>query len=219
MFTLKRWKVFLFFIGMLPIPAHADIEAVSAVIKGSVSNVQTELTKLQDMKAAVDDLQSSVMQGFNGVKDKVNEIQDVVQNPVGLAPTNLLQGMHGISDGSETEDVAIEEVKATYNRVYGVDNTITVARQKAAQINKIQGDSAARLFARSLILRQELAEEENPDFKLDTIEDALKASASMMIQSSRRWNKILEMQAYINEYKNSVVIQNFVIDKEDLEHE
>lgn len=219
MFTLKRWKVFLFFIVMLPIPAHADIEAVSAVIKGSVSNVQTELTKLQDMKAAVDDLQSSVMQGFNGVKDKVNEIQDVVQNPVGLAPTNLLQGMHGISDGSETEDVAIEEVKATYNRVYGVDNTITVARQKAAQINKIQGDSAARLFARSLILRQELAEEENPDFKLDTIEDALKASASMMIQSSRRWNKILEMQAYINEYKNSVVIQNFVIDKEDLENE
>lgn len=219
MFTLKRVALFLFFAGIFPMPAHADIEAISAVIKGSVSNVQTELTKLQDMKAAVDDLQSSVMQGFNNVMDKVDEIQDVAQNPAGLAPTNLLQGLQGGSDGSQTEDAAMEDVKKTYNRVYGVDNTITVARQKAAQINKLQGDSAARLFARSLILRQELADEENPDYKLDTIEDALKASAAMMLRSSRRWNKILEMQAYINEYKNSVVIQNFVIDKKDLEDE
>lgn len=204
--------VFGFLAFLLPSVANADIEAVSATIKGTVTNAQTEITKLQDMQKSLTDLNSSVQQGFNEVKNNVGQIVDVSSDPTGLTTTVVMQGVQSITDGSAGEDEAIENVKTTYNRQFGVENNITIAKELAAKINQMQGESAARLYARALVLRQELMDEENPDDDLETIEQALRASGAMILQSARRWNKILEMQAYINEYKNSLAIQNFVVE-------
>ena len=95
------------------------------------------------------------------------------------------------------------------------ENSITEAKKLQATINKNMGENAATLYGRTLVLRQELMNEENPEHSLETIQEALQASNEMVITSLRRWNKILEMQAYINEYKNSVAMQNFTRDAED----
>ena len=109
----------------------------------------------------------------------------------------------------------VENVTENYTRVYGAENSITEAKKIQATINKNMGENAATLYGRTLVLRQELMNEENPEHSLETIQEALQASNEMVITSLRRWNKILEMQAYINEYKNSVAMQNFTRDAED----
>ena len=118
-------------------------------------------------------------------------------------------------DGSANEDEGIDNVKETYNRVFGAENNITQAKKLKAAINKEQAESMARLYARSLILRQELAEEKDKMPSLDTIDDAFEANNEVMIRSLRRWNKILEMQAHINHYKNTISVQNFVNEEEE----
>lgn len=197
--------------------AYADIEAVSATIKGTVSKVQTEYKKAQDMLESANKLKDSATQGFDKVKNNIDGIKNMATNPASLVSTSVLGGMKDKIDGSVTEDVGIENVKSTYNRTYGELNNITKAKKLRASINKEQGESLARLYARTLVMRQDLAAEKDPDYALDTISDALTASGAMQLQSLRRWNKILEMQAYINNYKNAVAIQNFVNKNEDTE--
>ena len=190
--------------------AHADMEAVSSTIKGTVSKAQTEYKKVQDAASAADDLKNTVTQGVNGIKSNIEEIADVVKDPLSMVTTTVLGGMQDKVDGSATDDEGIDNVKETYNRTFGEENNITKAKQLRAALNKEQGENLARLYARALILRQELAEEKDADVSLDTISGALEANSSIQIQSLKRWNKILEMQAYINGYKNTMAIQNFV---------
>lgn len=198
--------------------ARADIDALKTTISETTKGVQQNIQEVQDLQTAVQDAKTAAQQGFDAAKTGLDNVVDTATNPQALAAAaaaDVMQGMQGGADGSATDDEGIDNVKNTYNRAYGIDNNIKIAKELAAKINEMQGQSAARLYARALILRQDLLAEENPDDKLDTIEDALKASQSMLIQSSRRWNKILEMQAYINEYKNTVQIQNFTVYDEE----
>lgn len=216
---MLRYICLLLAACLLPCRAFADIELVQSGALGPATTAQSKIEQLQDLQESVSKLQETTMQGFDQINDKVGEIKDVVENPLGVGATMVMEGLQGDFDGSSTENESSEKVKETYNRVFGQDNNITIAKEKQAQINKLLGDSSARLYARALILRQDLLAEENPDDKLDTIQDALKATNAMMIQSSRRWNKILEMQAYINEYNNTLAIQNFTLEQEDVADE
>ncbi len=199
-------------------PANADIEAISATIKGAYTNVQAQLKTVQDASESVTKLKDTVVQSVTGIMDNVNDIVDTASNPtslVGDVSTSVLGGLKDSLDGSKNEDELLEEVSKNYTREFGAENSITEAKNLQASLNENMGKNAAILFARTLVLRQDLMKEENPDHSLDTIDAALQASNEMVIKSLRRWNKILEMQAYINEYQNTREIQNFTRDAEE----
>ena len=203
-------------------PTKADIEPISATIKGGIENVQTQVKSVQDAAESVKKLTDTAVQGVKGVVDNVDEIVDVATDPLAaVAPvaTSVMGGMQDKVDGSQNEDELIEDVTQNYTREFGADNSITEAKKLQAAINKNLGENVATLYARTLVLRQELMKEETPDPSLETITDALDASTEVTLTSLRRWNKILEMQAYINEFKNSLEIQNFTRDAGDSDNE
>lgn len=202
----------------ISLPARADIESISAAIKGGYTNVQAQLKTVQDAADSVTKLKDTAVQGVTGIMGNVNEIIDTATNPTSLlgdVKTSVMGGLKDALDGSKNEDEQIENVTENYTREFGAENSITKAKKLQAAINKNMGENAATLYGRTLVLRQELMNEENPEHSLDTIQEALQASNEMVLLSMRRWNKILEMQAYINEYKNSIAIQNFTRDAED----
>ncbi len=213
---MKKYLKILAFVLVLSaaMPARADIEAVSAALKAGVSNVQSELEKLQDLQRQIQDAGAMAKQQIANVEKGINQIKDATENPFEAVQTAVFEGMKNKVDGSGNEDAIVDDVKANYNRVYGAENAISIAKERKKAINALLGQNAATLYARALVLRQELMAEENPDDNLDSIQNALQASAKMMIQSSRRWNKILEMQAYINEFKSTTAVQGFTLDEE-----
>ena len=115
------------------------------------------------------------------------------------------------------EDENIENVKATYNRNWGEEHNNTTARKLREALNKESQVSAAELYARALILRQSLLNEEDPADSLDTIDEAFTAISAMQLRSLARWEKIMGMQAYINAYKNTVQIQNYENESDESE--
>ncbi len=215
----KLFLIILCIIGLgITLPAQADIESISAAIKGGYTNVQAQLKTVQDAADSVTKLKDTAIQGVTGIMGNINEIVDTATNPtslIGDVKTSVMGGLKDAFDGSKNEDELVENVTENYTRVFGAENSITEAKKLQATINKNMGENAATLYGRTLVLRQELMNEENPEHSLETIQEALQASNEMVITSLRRWNKILEMQAYINEYKNSVAMQNFTRNAED----
>ena len=224
----KKLFFFTFLFGLalcLPRPVRADIEAVIGGMQATVINVQANAKTVQDASESVTKLKDTVAQGVTGVMDNVNEIKEVATNPaliagavtdaVGGIKTKVLGGLQGAVDGSQNEDELIENVTENYTREFGADNSITKAKKLQAAINKNLGENAAILYARVLVLRQEMMREKNPDHSLENIQETLKANNEILLQSLRRWNKILEMQAAMNEYNNSIEMQNFTRDAEE----
>jgi len=208
---LKIWAFVLVLSAAMP--AKADIEGVSAALE-VVSNAKTKAEEIQNEYRKLLDIKSLAMQTVSEINEGINKIKDVTKNPLGAVQTSVFEGLKGKVDGSGEAGVIVEDVKGNYSRVYGAENAISTAKELNKSINSLLGENAAILYARALILRQELLEEEDPDDNLETIESALKASSKMMVQSSRRWNKILEMQAYINEFKSTPGVQGFTLDEE-----
>lgn len=193
-------------------PVCADIDFIAAV-ESAMENVQMNYGQVQKVQEAATTLQDTVMQGVGGVVGNVTELADTVTNPGDLVKSTVMGGVNDLMKGSKSDSDAAEDVKKTYNRTFGEANNIEKSKKLQATINKNLGENAARLFARTLVMRQELMAEKNPKHKLKTIDDAMKASIDMELISMKRWNRILEMQSYINEYKNSVAIQNFIIEE------
>lgn len=191
------------------LPAKADIEAIQATINVMLVKAEAVYKQVQDIKTEALKIKDEAVQGFNSVKKDISDIKDIKLDPKKLVKTAVLEGMKNDLDGKTNEDENIENVKAVYNRNWGEKHNNTTARKLREALNKESQVSAAELYARSLILRQSLLNEEDPADSLDTIDQAFSATSAMRLRSLARWEKIMGMQAYINAYKNTVQIQNY----------
>lgn len=191
------------------LPAKADIEAIQAAINVMLVKAEAVYKQVQDIKTEALKIKDEAVQGFNSVKKDISDIKDIKIDPKKLVKTAVLEGMKNDLDGKTNEDENIENVKAVYNRNWGEKHNNTTARKLREALNKESQVSAAELYARSLILRQGLLNEEDPADSLDTIDEAFTAISAMQLRSLARWEKIMGMQAYINAYKNTVQIQNY----------
>lgn len=200
----------------LSLSARADVEAVSASVKGIIIQIKDLEKEAEKRLSEAKNLIASQIQDFNNLKSSVEGLKDNLTNPLDSPKTFVLDGVQNSTDGSKTDDEVAKDVEKTYVRYEG-DDTIVRARKLQNDLNKVMGENAALLYARTLILRQELLNEKNPEHSLETIEDALQASNDMVLLSMQRWNKILAMQAYINEYNNTVAIHNFKREAEEEE--
>lgn len=202
--------------------AHADIEAIVPVIdkvRGAQEEITTQMQNITALQEATDSAVQTVQGGLNqatGLAQQVTNPAGLVNQAAGMATTTMMGTLGNVVDGSAGEDEVAEEVKNTYSPAY--DDPLPEKRKHFDEVNKKAVKDVGRLFARAIILRQELMAEESPDtsdMNFETIKEAQDASNALLIQSAKRWNKILEIQSYVNEFNNSVTMQNFLRDEED----
>ena len=201
--------------------ARADIEPINTVVQYAVAVPSQIKKEYQDIADVVSKGKSLYLMGRDKVTKVLDTINDIKENPENVLSTGVLDGLKNIKVGSGGEsgagdgEVEIEaerkdRVKEVYNRGYGMLDNIAFQKELNKQVNREKLKNASVLFARSLLKRQELKEEETEEPSLDTVADAQKAANEVALRSFKRWNTILETQAYIRSGKNLVKVQNYI---------
>ena len=201
--------------------ARADIEPINTVVQYAVAVPSQIKKEYQDIADVVSKGKSLYLMGRDKVTKVLDTINDIKENPENVLSTGVLDGLKNIKVGTGGEsgagdgEVEIEaerkdRVKEVYNRGYGMLDNIAFQKELNKQVNREKLKNASVLFARSLLKRQELKEEETEEPSLDTVADAQKAANEVALRSFKRWNTILETQAYIRSGKNLVKVQNYI---------
>lgn len=213
--TLTKYIAFgismLAFIGS----ARADIEPINVVVQNAVAVPAQIQKQYQDVKDVVSKAKNLYLMGRDKVNEAIDKIEDIKEDPLGVLKTGVMEGMKNKGSGTSGGEVEIEadradRVKENYNRGFGMINNIAIQKELNKQVNKEKLKNAAVLFARSLLKRQELREEETEEPSLETVALAQKASNDIALRSFKRWNTILETQAYITSGKYLVEVQNYI---------
>lgn len=213
----KLTKYIAFGISMLSFvgSARADIEPINTVVQYAVAVPAQIQKQYQDVADVVSKAKNLYLMGRDKVNEIKNKIEDIKEDPLGVLKTGVMEGLKNKGGGQDGGEVEIEaeradRVKEVYNRGFGMIDNIAVQKELNKQVNKEKLKNAAVLFARSLLKRQELREEETEEPSLETVALAQKASNDINLRSFKRWNTILETQAYITSGKYLVKVQNYI---------
>lgn len=198
----------------------ADVEAPGTVIDKTAEVPQTTKDKIQTEYALRKKQYAVAKQGFQKAKEKYNQakemadnIQEAIENPLG-AGVSLAQKLHeGLTKKDISKDELAQSVKATYSREENAGIEAAVAHQKATNLLLI--DNTAALFAKAMVLRQNINDEELDEPDIENIETAMRLSTALMVKSLERWNEILKMRAYISAYKNFLENQNYKVEEDE----
>lgn len=216
---MARKFLFILVLGAVgPVfPAFAQIDLLQTAVPEPIKVVEENIGAYTEQYNTLKDQATTLVSGF-----PIDEIASAVQDPeayleglkdkaADFGKKQLSKAIGSLTDlnASTMETKAMEEVKNNTTRVWGEGNSIEMetARQKALNLERM--DNTALLYAKALVLRQELAKEEDEDKKIETVGGALKPIVELQIRSANRWNRILEMQAAINHYRNSMLVQSF----------
>ena len=213
----KLTKYIAFGISMLSFvgSARADIEPINTVVQYAVAVPAQIQKQYQDVADVVSKAKNLYLMGRDKVNEIKDKIEDIKEDPLGVLKTGVMEGLKNKGGGQDGGEVEIEaeradRVKEVYNRGFGMIDNIAVQKELNKQVNKEKLKNAAVLFARSLLKRQELREEETEEPSLETVALAQKASNDINLRSFKRWNTILETQAYITSGKYLVKVQNYI---------
>ena len=213
----KLTKYIAFGISMLSFvgSARADIEPINTVVQYAVAVPAQIQKQYQDVADVVSKAKNLYLMGRDKVNEIKKKIEDIKEDPLGVLKTGVMEGLKNKGGGQDGGEVEIEaeradRVKEVYNRGFGMIDNIAVQKELNKQVNKEKLKNAAVLFARSLLKRQELREEETEEPSLETVALAQKASNDINLRSFKRWNTILETQAYITSGKYLVKVQNYI---------
>ena len=239
---MKKLIYFLIFLS-LPLAlcietAWADIDVIRKIVDKNRENnqekdtketedaVETEKDKKEvtgfDKKNFKENLKKAkkmakqAKDAYNTAKDAYDTAQDMIDDPfgTGMEIASKLQDKLKNDEDAPDEDKA-EAVKEMYSRAKDSSIDVAVEQQKATNLLLIANTSS--LFAKAMVLRQELNEEEGEEPSLETKEDAMRASTEAQLKSLERWNEILKMQGYISSYDSFLENQNYARDQEEEE--
>lgn len=213
--TLTKYIAFGISIFSFIGSARADIEPINVVVQNAVAVPAQIQKQYQDIQDVVSKTKNLYLMGRDKVNAAIDKIEDIKEDPLGVLKTGVMKGMENKGSGTSGGEVEIEadradRVKENYNRGFGMIDNIAVQKELNKQVNKEKLKNAAVLFARSLLKRQELREEETEEPSLETVALAQKASNDIALRSFKRWNTILETQAYITSGKYLVKVQNYI---------
>lgn len=223
---LQKTALYAAFCCFYSIPVFADVEVLGAPAAGEQTTLEKAKTVLEQAgalnEAATEAAQTTTaaMNQANGLVEQAMDPEALIKTAaaaaVSAAGTAVMGAMKDMVDGKSSDDEVMEKVQETYQVV---ENTpMPEQRRQYDEINKKAGKDIALLFARARMLRKELKEEEPQDLEgLDekTIAELQQLSKTLMIKSGERWNKILEMQAYIMEFNSANEIQKFKREAEE----
>lgn len=204
-----------------PLPAYGIFDAMRLAIRGTIDKVQAKLQQVQKYYDLGKKLEDQATQITDQAISTVGGVVDVAQNPQMLqdaVTSTVMQSAQDMLNG-KTDEETEKEVRKLRRKKGAKTDTIAVAELLQEAVNELKGQSVAELYNKALILRLDIADEESPNDKVDTIEQALQANSKMYLQSARRWNRILEMQAYISDFVFMNQIVNYPQEDEDEDEE
>lgn len=211
--------------------AWADIDVIRKIVDKNRENNQEKDTN-ETEEAVETEKEKKEITGFDKknfsenlkkakkmakqAKEAYEAAQDIIDDPLGtgMAIASKLQEKLKNDENASDEDKA-ETVKEMYSREK--DSSIDVAEEQQKATNLLLIENTSSLFAKAMVLRQELNEEEAEEPSLETKEDAMRASTAAQLKSLERWNEILKMQAYISNYDSFLENQNYARDQEEEE--
>jgi len=216
--------------------ARADIEALQGVltvvgdlvasIKEEVVRAKGLITKGKELatqcKKMAKDVQNTVDQAKRVVKtaeEKVQEIKNTVDAIRSAAESKDVKGLKSslesiefaglnkVLGGKETDEERAEAVLDSMVRKRGNDS-IENQKQLSAAINRKNGRDMADLFAKTIIVRQNLLEEEDDPKNPQAIDEAFEFSQKTGVDTLKKGQDILNMQATIRRFHNTQAMQN-----------
>lgn len=205
-----------------PLPAYGIFDAMRLAIRGTIDKVQAKLQQVQKYYDLGKKLEDQATQITDQAISTVGGVVDVAQNPQMLQDAvtgTVMQSAQDMIGGKKIDEETEKEVRKLRRKKGAKTDTIAVAELLQEAVNELKGQSVAELYNKALILRLDIADEESPNDKVDTIEQALQANSKMYLQSARRWNRILEMQAYISDFVFMNQIVNYPQEDEDEDEE
>lgn len=209
---------------MFPQPAGAIVNAIRAGIETATDKPAAIAKEIEEVEQAVQKAQDLKVQ-IGSVRQK---IQKIVKDISDISLEKILKSfvfpsLAGLLTGETTDDTIIETVsvemrrepdfEVRYSELVGI---ASLERSEAKQVktNSLYIRSAVELYGKAWMMRKDLLRETSPDDNLETIESVMQATQDMQLRSLRRWNKILEMQSYINDFKAMRIIINYPLYKE-----
>lgn len=191
------------------------LEKATGLYEEGKDNVMKAKDAVDTAKGYANDVKkgvAAVKEGVAEAQNTIDAVKNAANDPLGAAMqlvdvgAKILDGMEKIGQkNTQNENAAI--VKTTM--MLPENATVEEREELNAKIIRLIGEKAAELFAKSLVLRQELIAEEDPEEEFGTIQEYMKASNAMMVQSAKRWNKILEMESVLQEFNNIGVLVGF----------
>ncbi len=176
------------------------VEKVKKTVKqaeGTVKGVIAEGQKgLKMIKSTADKIQNVM----SAAKDTANSIKQ------GKVPTNLpiteFKELASISSGdpSEPDDKKAEKTKEFFLKQPEKDD-IEYQQQKEKAVNERNANQSADQYSESLVLRQEIASEEDDPQTPETIDEAQSLIQEVAQKSFKRNNRILRMRAMQLDYQ------------------
>lgn len=193
--------------------AYADIEPINVVVENVVTRVEEGKKMYYDAADVVNKTRAAINTGRDKIQNVFNKIKDFTEDPLGVLKTVVMGALES-DDPEQTDNESLEATKQAYSRVRGMQDNIAAQKELNKVVNEEKFKNVSILFARSIIKRQELKNEESKNPDLSTLTAAQQAATQQMIESSKRWNDILMTQAYINSFDYTLEIQNYQIDAE-----
>ena len=206
--------------------AQADIDIIRKIVdklRESNQEEDTDITK----EAVETETEKKEIKGFDKKKFEeiykkaeklANKVKEIISDPLG-AGIKLAQRLQ---EKLKDDELASDEEKAdVVQKMYSrtKDSSIDVAEEQQKATNLLLIENTSSLYAKALVLRQNLNDEETDAPNIETQEDALRSNTAVQLKSLERWNEILKMQSYISNYNNFLENQNYALDKEDEEEE
>ena len=226
----------LLFVFNFSLKARADIEGIQAVITALgdvVEGFKEQAEKAQSLyesgqqlasqvKQYADEAKATVEKGrqmyadakekAEAIKAKANGAIEAIKNK----DINALQS--GISnmefsalkdtyDGSHTDGEMAEAILDTLVRQRGNES---IANQKllSESINKRNGLGVANVYAKSMILRQELAKEKDELKNPQSVDEAISLYQQTVLQSAKRTNTTMQMSGEISKFHHTLAIES-----------
>ncbi len=226
--NITKYTVLFLSLMLFSYPAKADIEPINTVVQYAVSLPGQWGKQIQDIAAAAEKVKSLALTGRDiygkakdgvekiesGAKSLKEKIEDIQNDPAGVLKTFTMSFLQNTeADNPNNPEIEVErmnKVKESHNRQAGGLDNIATQKEMNKQINKAKLKNSGVLFARSLLKRKELLEEETEEPDLSTVERVQEAAKDLNLASAKRLNTILETQAYILSQKYMVEIQNYV---------
>ncbi len=202
--------------------ARADIDIIRKIV-----DIYREINQEADTEETI--LGAKIEQGKKDIVgfDKKNletiykkaqkaaeQAKQLITNPfgTGIELAQTLQGKLETDKNASDADKA-DAVKEMYSRTK--DSSIDAAEEQQKATNLLLIANTSSLFAKAMVLRVNLNEEETDIPTLETKEDALRATTQSQLKDMERWNEILKMQAYISNFNNFLENQNYALDNEE----
>ncbi len=196
-------------------PANAIIDIMATIQSGI--ELKTEITnKIEAYKKMIEEAYKKAVQGFDAVSNCLGnpmkcDIKTLASLGKGVAGSiNTISGIRTIPGAEELAKGNLKQKDAkdldstiieNYTYIKGQGDDLARTANKRKELNAVMADDVAILFAKGIVVRQSIRNEEADKIYSNDIgptqSDVLAVHNTLILKSQERLSRILELRAYM----------------------